>query len=238
MPVTLDSTVTSTDGVAFVTVRVRNTEPVDRGIRIANRLDGAVLPPRRHGTPEPGWSIDGYAGVVAADSTLALGYACAVDLDKQRDDGADPVALVEVDDPASIDADPMDDVLGDLADHRPPPDTVSAPAVVPEAAAESLNVPSGKTIRSNGRNEPTGVPPAVARYLRDVDERVSRAESLADGSVGDATQLLEAGTDPDGLTEIVALEATALKRLAARADSLASRAAAVDVPTDALERLA
>ncbi|MFB9825335.1 DUF7857 domain-containing protein [Halobaculum roseum] len=259
MPVTLDSTVTTAGGVALVAVRVRNTEPVARRVRIENRLPGPVLPPRRHGTPEPGWSDDGYDGVVAADSDLALGYACRVAVgergpsdDHPPSDDA-PVELVAVGDPSAAEPDPMDAVIGDLGNHRPPPDAASiaigaAGPAGAAAAPDRPSDPSGTAATSAHCGEsksppeataaPTDVPPAVARYLDTVEGRISRAEAFADGSVADATGLLEADTDPDGLAELVALDATALEGLAARADSLAARAAAVDVPTDALERLA
>ncbi|QZP36695.1 hypothetical protein [Halobaculum magnesiiphilum] len=259
MPVTLDSTVTTAGGVALVAVRVRNTEPVACRVRIENRLHGPVLPPRRHGTPEPGWSDDGYDGVVAADSELALGYACRVAVDERgrsdehpsSDDA--PVELVAVGDPSAAEADPMDTVIGDLGDHRPPPDAVSVAAgdeasAAPAATPDRPSDPSGTAATPDRCGEsksppeataaPTDVPPAVARYLDTVEGRISRAETFADGSVADATELLEADIDPDGLAELVALDATALEGLAARADSLATRAVTVDVPTDALERLA
>ncbi|WP_073308975.1 DUF7857 domain-containing protein [Halobaculum gomorrense] len=246
MPITLDSTVATVDGVAFVAVRVRNTEPVDRAVRLENRLDGRVLPPRRHGAPEPGWSSDGYVGVVGADSTLALGYACRAGPDGLIEDDADPVSLADVADPAAADADPINDVLADLPDHRPPPDAASV-AAVPGAPGDCPWERSAGSTGSTGvegaaaellPSAPTDIPPAVAGYLDEVDARLAKAEAVTDGSVAEATELLEAGTDPDELTELIALDAAALERLASRVDSLASRAEAVDVPTDALERLA
>ncbi len=76
------------------------------------------------------------------------------------------------------------------------------------------------------------------RYLEEVDGRIARAETLASGSVSDATAVLEGGVAPVGLEELIALDARALTQIAERAESLASRAEAVDVSTSALERLA
>ncbi|MFC6787018.1 hypothetical protein ACFQFH_14370 [Halobaculum halobium] len=281
MPVSLDSTVTTADGVALVAVRVRNSEPVARRVTVANLLSGPVLPPRRHGTPEPGWSVDGYAGVVDAHGELALGYACRVDGGAENDsdeaddetDGAAhrdahtldteaPVELADVSDPSSAQTDSLADALADLADHRPPPDAVTpvtdlpAPPAPPDRNGEAPPNPTPDAAASTGGAAATSreevgestvagpppasaaLPPAVTRVLDEADARVSRAETLATGPVADATAVLEAGVGPAGLAGLVADDARSLARIAERAESLAERADAVDVPTDTLERLA
>jgi hypothetical protein len=60
----------------LVEVAVTNETAVDRRVRVENRLDGPVEPPREGGSPAPGWDDDGYTGVVPADDRLTLGYAC------------------------------------------------------------------------------------------------------------------------------------------------------------------
>lgn len=280
MPISLDSGVTTEGGVALVSVRVRNSEPVARRVAVENRLPGSVLPPRRHGLPEPGWSSDGYAGVVDAQDVLVLGYACRVDgdgatsgdekLPRDASDASegpnapdgwrpeDPVELVDVSDPSTDEADPLSDALAGLADHRPPPDVV-APAVGPAGGQPDPDGSEAETSTADGscpdgsspdeptsdtstpresRSDPATPPPGVARYLEEVDGRISRAETLENGSVSEATAVLEDGIAPVGLEELVALDARTVARIAERAESLAARAEVVDVPTDALERLA
>ncbi|MXR41744.1 hypothetical protein GRX01_10400 [Halobaculum sp. WSA2] len=276
MPISLDSGVRTEGGVALVSVRVRNSEPVARRVVVENRLPGSVFPPRRHGVPEPGWSSDGYAGVVDAHGELVLGYACRVDGDgatsedekppRDAPDASDgpnppnacrteePVELVDVSDPSTGEADPLSDALAGLADHRPPPDAVGPAGGQPDpggAEAEASTAgesgpdgssPDGSTPDTptprESRSAPATPPPGVARYLEEVDGRISRAETLESGSVSEATAELKGGVAPVGLEELVALDARALARIADRAESLAARAEAVDVPTDALERLA
>jgi hypothetical protein len=72
--VSLTTAVDRTDGVTFVRVRVENTGRARR-VRVDNRLDGPVWPPRQQGRPVAGWDDDGFEGEVGADETLALGYA-------------------------------------------------------------------------------------------------------------------------------------------------------------------
>ena len=257
MPVSLDSTVTTAGGVALVSVRVRNTEPVARRVTVANRLPGDVLPPRRHGVPEPGWSADGYDGVVDARDDLALGYACRVAEDGvpadgepiPRDDTADsdaggPVELVAVSDPRIGETDPLNAALAELGDHRPPPDAVGPsddPRKVGGTAADEPAVGGSgpdRSVSGGPSSDPATLPPGGMRYLDGADGRIARAETLAGGSVSDATAVIDAGVGPVGVRELVALDARALGRIAERAESLAARAEAVDVPTSALERLA
>lgn len=61
----------------LVEVVVKNETTVDRRVRVDNRLDARVEPPREGGAPAPGWDEDGWTGVVPADGRLTLGYACA-----------------------------------------------------------------------------------------------------------------------------------------------------------------
>lgn len=272
MPVTLDGRTRIEEGVALVSLRLSNTEPIARGVRIANRLDGAVLPPRRRGRPEPGWSAEGFVGVVDAEDELALGYACEL---QSPDAGAEPPAeLVEVSDPADAEPTPMDRAVGGLPGARPPRDAVVAgetgvvgTPTVRSATSELFTEPAGSEpdeTRPNddpgggpgdtedgsgdrpaaGIDPPAGddpagsLPPAVRRYLADAEARIGRAETFETGSLTEATELLEAGVDPAGLAALVAVDGRALARLADRADALATRAEACDVPVGSMERLA
>ncbi len=64
----------------LVEVTVENETTVDRRVRVANRLDAPVEPPRESGAPAPGWDEDGWTGVVPANGRVTLGYACAAPL--------------------------------------------------------------------------------------------------------------------------------------------------------------
>ncbi|PSQ05867.1 hypothetical protein BRC97_07935 [Halobacteriales archaeon QS_6_71_20] len=261
MPVTIDATATTVGAATLVTVRVHNDEPVARRVRLANRLDGAVLPPRRHGLPEPGWSADGYVGTIPAEGTVGLGYACQSASDP--DDSDRPVELVDVSDPDDADPAPLDRARSTLPDARPPSAVVGAapPAEVESADPVATGADDGATgfdsdehcddaDRSEASTadatqpaatsdaEQAVVPSAVADYLADVEGRVTDAETFAEGSLADATALLEAGIDPEAVERTVAADAAALARLRERAATLAARAAAVEVPTETMERLA
>ena len=71
-----DWSVTERGGVCLVRVVVENPGPVARRVAVSNRLDGPLMPPRREGVPERGWTDDGFEGTVPAEGRLPLGYAC------------------------------------------------------------------------------------------------------------------------------------------------------------------
>ncbi|ELZ87362.1 hypothetical protein C453_03389 [Haloferax elongans ATCC BAA-1513] len=139
-----DVDVSVADAVALVTVRFDNTTPVDQRVRLRNRLDGPVLPPRRSGVPEDGWDETGFEGVVPADSTLAVGYACAVDGSEDNGSSLTPEDAVSVDvlgrdDPETIPQQTSpEDAIRELGPCRPPADVVPTPQPTPtEVAGES-----------------------------------------------------------------------------------------------------
>jgi len=89
--VTLDWETDRTDGVTLVRLYV--TAEDRRRVRIENRLDGPVWPPREEGQPAAGWDDDTFEGVVAPDHRLVAGYATPAQ-------PADPPAEVVTDEPA------------------------------------------------------------------------------------------------------------------------------------------
>lgn len=114
---TLDWHVTGVDGVALVSLVVES-DAAER-VRVTNRLDGPVWPPRRQGVPEEGWDEDGYEGVVGADGRLLLGYASPAD-------PAEPPARVTTLGPADgAGAATAREVVRTLGDPAPPRDAVS-----------------------------------------------------------------------------------------------------------------
>ena len=74
--VNLDCRAESRAGISLVTLVVENPTKIARRVRVANRLDGPVWPPRREGVPEAGWDDGGFEGVVAPGEFRAWGYAC------------------------------------------------------------------------------------------------------------------------------------------------------------------
>lgn len=98
----LDWTLDVAGGVTLVSLHLQNDASVPRRVRVENRLDGPVLPPRRCGHPEFGWDEDGVALTLVPGETAGLGYACPVPT--RDDDGgpptAPPVAIV-VDEPVT-----------------------------------------------------------------------------------------------------------------------------------------
>jgi hypothetical protein len=219
-----DWSVTPLDGredVVLVTVDLRNTSPVDRCVRVTNRLDGPVLPPRRAGVPESGWDDEGFAGVVPADGRRSLGYACPA-LAKRP-----PVSVVDEGRADGDESGTAAIAVRELGDPRPPSDAVPM---------------AHDTQGSEDRSEPStsaDLPSGVESWLTAAEERIERGEELTDASVDTATTALEAdGVAVPELAARVDDDAAALEAVAERAATLAERAAAVDVPVDALRRIA
>ncbi|WP_396610933.1 hypothetical protein ACH9L7_11990 [Haloferax sp. S1W] len=128
-----DVDVSVSDAVALVTVRFDNTTSVDQRVRLRNRLDGPVLPPHRSGVPEDGWDETGFEGVVPADSTLSLGYACpgcnedGDSLSSAPDDAVSVDVLGRADSETPPKRHSPDDAIRELGPCRPPADVVPAP---------------------------------------------------------------------------------------------------------------
>jgi hypothetical protein len=95
--VTLDWETDRTDGVTLVRLYV--TAEDRRRVRVENRLDGPVWPPREEGQPAAGWDDDAFEGVVTPDHRLVAGYATPAP-------PTEPPAEVVADDPADAGAPP------------------------------------------------------------------------------------------------------------------------------------
>jgi hypothetical protein len=212
------------DDVTLVTVDLRNPSPVDRRVRVTNRLDGPVLPPKRAGVPDSGWDREGFGGVVPASGRRALGYACPAPARRP------PVSVVD-----EGRADPGEGgdaaaAVRELGDPRPPCDAIP---VTEAADGRRAREPTGAT----GSAE-ADVPSTVASWLSSVEARIERGERLTDASVESATTTL--GTVDGDVSELarqVAADAAELEAVAKRAAALSDRASAVDVPVEALRRL-
>lgn len=233
----LDWTQESAAGVTLVRAHLRNERATDREVRLRNRLDGPVLPPRRHGTPEAGWSREGVTTVVPAEDTVALGYACPAPQ-------AEPPVVVDGVGPATegTNDSTADAAVRELDDHRPPRAVLDG-GKTERPGETDRTVPDsdghGRSERSDPQDRdplPDGTDPLLDGYRT----RVRTAEALNAAGVVEATATLDANDGLAGvesLGEDLAADARELRALARVAEALADRAAATAPPTEALRRL-
>jgi len=249
----LDWTLETGDQVTLVRVRLRNERATDRAVRVRNRLDGPVLPPRRNGTPEAGWDRDGATMVVPAGETVALGYACpAPEAEPPVDIGeVEPVEGSEKGESA------LDAAVRELGDHRPPRAVLggtdaqsggaaeTATAETPEAGVEAhldteqaidADDAPDSVVEPGDDSPPTDIREPLTRYRR----RIETAEALGTVGIEEATTILATSGGLGGveaLAENLDADARELRALAATAATLAARAEAATPPIDALRRL-
>lgn len=222
----MDWATTTLDGrndVTLVTVELRNPSSVDRRVRVDNRLDELVLPPRQAGVPDPGWDEEGFTGVVPATGRLGIGYACPAPPKRP------PVDVVDEGRARGGAPDPAATAVRELGDPRPPADAV--PATIVDEGEDGGD--------DTGDDGSGSVPPAVEAWLTAVERRLDCGERLTDASVAETSTVLEtADWDVTDLDSRLATDANELRRVAERTAALADRAEAVDVPVAALRRLA
>jgi len=196
-------------------------------VRIENRLDGPVWPPRRQGVPADGWDEDGFDGVV--DGRLVLGYATPAPPD------GSPVELTST---APVDArtetaPTPEEVVRSLGDARPPRDALGN-------RTESSDTRAGDEPASDP-DEPSP-PDALLDWLDAIEGRLDAADRLADvSSVPEATAAVDAVGGPEDVQELreqLATDRQTLARVAARCDALEARADGVEIPAETLTRLA
>jgi len=223
--VTFDCEWTRADGVTLVTARLRGVEEPTR-VTVRNALDGPVWPPRREGVPVAGWDDTGFSAVLDPGDH-ALGYASPAEPSDPPARLVDTTPMPEGTDGLSSDH----DVVRELGDPSPPADAVPVtddPGVDPTATA--------------GRPTESPLPTAVADWLANVEDRVERAEQLADAeSLPAATEAVRSAGSLDEvrtLAERGDRDVRTLRRLAARAESLADRREAAGIPVETLARLA
>jgi len=248
--VTVDASATAVDGVTLVTVTLAG-DGVDRYVRLEQQLDGPVWPPRREGRPADGWDEGGYEGVVPADARIALGYATPAPPTET------PVTVTAAEPVATRDrrqydghlTDP-DDVVRQLGDPSPPREAVPLPD-------ESGRKPVSKPDESTNEDEAGPVVEAAAdtdsvaasdtdapvrAWFERVEQRLAAVERLDEAdSVPAATAALRATgglAQARETTRAVEADRRRLLAVARRAETLAARAEAADVPIATLERLA
>jgi len=246
------------EGVSFVRATVENPAPIDRRVRVENRLDSAVLPPRRDGVPEEGWDEDGFVGTVPAGGARTLGYAC------EAPPTHPPVAVSgrgRVDDADESDPSAAD-VVRKLGRAAPPGDAVPSagnetsagddgsasvdpepPSPDPEplpAAADDRTAPADAGAPEGDGDEEVDAAAAEA-WLDAVEARVELGERLTGASLATATDAVADAGGIDAvadLPETLAADAATLDAVAGRAARLAERARETDVPAEALGELA
>lgn len=220
-PFTATWDVTRAAETTFVTVHVSNAHPRDRTVRVENRLDGAVRPPRRNGVEEPGWDTDGVTTAVPGDGTVSLGYACrAAPLDP-------PVALRT--DTTDVTDSPVDRALRSLGDHAPPR------AAIPDPDA-SENTPDSSGGRSDTDGRSQSPPDAPASSTRGADS-VEPSPSVATAADPPA----DTPTDVDAVPPEASTDertADGPVPLAATPTTVTAWFRAVDARVDTADRLA
>lgn len=211
-----------------------------RRVRIENCLEGPVWPPRADGVPEPGWDGSGFEGRVDPDAPLVLGYASPAA-------PADPPArIAEESDPGDREPTP-EAVVKALGRREPPRDAM------PEVGADDTSADTQPDRSPTPDANPGGcagdewaTAPGdggpVDAWFAAVEERLETAEELAAASsVEDAegTVARTGGIEAvRQLREQLQEDRAALARLDRRCSGVRERAEAVDVPVEALARLA
>jgi len=186
--VTLDWDLERTDGVTLVELFVAAER--ECRVRIANRLDGAVWPPRREGRPAAGWDGDEYAGTVPADGRLTVGYATPA---RPADPPAEIVSTGPPD--ATVDREQRTDggaqgesvaVTRGVAPERngdPTPDDVVRSLGDPVVPRDCVPVPDASTESATTDGSPTADEPATTGDIDDC-ERADELEGGPDGELG------------------------------------------------------
>lgn len=237
----LDWTTEQASGVTLVALRLQNERATARTVHLKNRLDGPVLPPRRHGEPEQGWDREGVTTRVPAGEAVSLGYACPAEV---TDPPVDIVSVEAATEPAP--ADPVADAMRQLGDARPPRSVLGEPLI----ACQQPDRSPGESPDEQSRDQDPDperipdrtdeIPAGAGAVLRPYRERLETVEALGVASVSEATGLLRSNGGVAGLEQLGAeltADAAALRALAAEATALAVRAETASVPTASLRRL-
>jgi hypothetical protein len=159
--VSLTCSATRESGVTLVTGSLTNPDR-PRHVRVANRLDGPVWPPRRQGVPVAGWSEERFEARLAADETRPLGYASPAPpveepmavtacepADTDEDGDFEPAVAVP-----SVEATP-DGVVRALGPARPPRDAVPVPdSPDPDGTAADAVTDRSQQPAEAGRSDP------------------------------------------------------------------------------------
>jgi hypothetical protein len=253
--VSLTCTASQEQGITLVTGRIENPDR-PRRVRVENRLDGPVWPPRRRGVPAAGWSDACFECVLTAGETVALGYASPAPptdppLAVVETEPVDPEAVDDTFEPKSgvpsVDETP-DGVVRELGSPRPPRDAVPVPDADedPSVADSETNAAGTSQTAEDTAPETAGKPSGTARGTPS-----EPAEDLSSGSGAgtpnrrDGVETRPADSGPEAVEDwFAAVEArldladtlSGTTRLPAVADAL-DRAGGLDGVRDTAERL-
>jgi hypothetical protein len=204
--VTLDWETDRTDGVTLVRLYV--TAGDHRRVRIENRLDGPVWPPREEGQPAAGWNDDTFEGIVTPDHRLVAGYATPAQ-------PTDPPVEVVADDPADAET-PPGPVGGEAVEAGPASDRVTATDGGGSEAGTLWRRDNGDG-RATGpeHDESAGDEPTPADVVRSLGDPVVPREAVPvpdtpddpDGRDVDTTDEREAESTPTPTDESMAADA-------------------------------
>jgi hypothetical protein len=258
-PFVVEWDVSRVDDATLVRVHVTNTLSVPRTVRLENRLDAPVLPPRRRGVPAVGWDDEGLTRRVPADGRVSVGYACRAPPETP------PVAADDDPTDGTAEGAPLDRALRSLGDHAPPrsvvspaprddaPDSASAHdcAQSSDTVSGSRDAPArvtddaggrspderapGESVADAGLASPSrpstpAVPETVTAWFRAVEARLATADHLT-GDVEDATPVV---ASLGGRTGVAVLTST-LEADAAALSRVATRATELADSVDAAD---
>jgi hypothetical protein len=155
-------------GVTLVAVRVTNDGEEARRVRVANRCDGPVWPPRERGVPVPGWDDGGWEGVLDPGETRPFGYATPAE------SASPPVEFAWTERAADGEPPTTSNALASLGDPRPPRDAVKPPeSGLPDRVREWLGAVAERAEAGEATDadrEGVGVLAARAIRLREAVE--------------------------------------------------------------------
>lgn len=215
--VTLEWDLDRTDGVTLVRAFVTARRP--HRVRVENRLDGPVWPPRRRGRPATGWDEDGFEGVAAPNDRLVGGYATPAPpeeppvelaVEEPADEHADERTATECETRnaavPSVEATPTG-VIRTLGDPLVPRDAVPVPDADAESARESKRESEWDS-EPESESDPAPDPSsssdgdvncsAVESRSPETDPRDATAETLvgpADAPTSERSRAAETATD-------------------------------------------
>lgn len=225
---TLDWHQSRRDGVTLVELQV--SSDTRKLVRIESTLD-PVWPPREQGTPVAGWDDGSFERIVAADDTLAVGYASPAEPTDP------PVELVD-ERPLSADEDPH--VAAESVTARTLVRTLGEASPPRDAVPDGAGMAAGDHL-SDEPTAPVQAEPQLLSWLDTVAQRLSTAEQLAAAStVSEAQETVEAVgsmTDVRQLAAQLERDEERLRTVSQRSERLADRAESVSVPVATLERV-
>jgi hypothetical protein len=226
---TLDWRQRACDGVTLVEAVV--TGETREQVRVENRLDGPVWPPRAEGVPAPGWDESGYEGVVTGDERLVVGYA------SPAPPAEPPVELAAVSSAPDSGGVTAREIVHALGDGRPPRDALPDGGANLRAESNDAAERAGETAVESAPDTEQG----AEEWFAAVEQRLATAQRLADASsVAEAERAVAAAGGVSGMRGLRARLETDRERLAeleGRAGELEGRIRATDVPVETLARV-